>query len=94
LLWRNIDLSGIRELSIAATAPAREGFLGGTIEVRLGSPAGELVGQFDVTTATTAPGVIPVKASTTPRDLYVIVRNANAKAEEMTVSIATITFVK
>jgi hypothetical protein len=53
-----------------------------------------VLGQFEVTKATTAPGVVSIKASAAPRDLYVIVRNANAKAEEMTVSIATITFVK
>ena len=30
LVWRNIDLTGIRELRIAATAPIREGFKGGS----------------------------------------------------------------
>jgi cytochrome c len=60
LMWRNIDLTGIRELQIAATAP----------------------------------GVIALKPTSAPRDLYLVVRNSNAKAEEMTVSIATITFVK
>lgn len=94
LVWRNIDLTGIREMRIAATAPIREGFKGGTIEVRLGSLRGELVGQFDVTTATTMPGVIAIRTTTGPRDLYVIVGNATAKPEEMTVSIATITFAK
>jgi cytochrome c len=94
VMWRNIDLTGIRELRISATAPAREGFKGGTIEVRSGSPTGELLGQFAVTPATTAPGVIAVKPSAAPRDLYLVVRNPNAKPEEMTVSIATITFAK
>lgn len=94
LLWRNVDLTGIKELQIAATAPIREGFKGGTIEVRLGSLTGELVGQFEVTTATRTPGVIPVKPATTPKDLYVIVRSPGAKPDEMTISIATITFAK
>lgn len=48
LVFKNIDLSGIRALQIAAQAPAREGFKGGTIEVRLGSLVGELVGQATV----------------------------------------------
>jgi len=48
LVFRNLDLTGIRELRIAAQAPAREGFKGGTIEVRLGSLVGELVGQATI----------------------------------------------
>lgn len=48
LVFRNVDLTGVRELRIAAQAPAREGFKGGTIEVRLGSLVGELVGQATI----------------------------------------------
>jgi cytochrome c len=56
LVFRNVDLTGIRELRIAATAPAREGFTGGTIEVRVGSLAGELLGSLTVGAAgVTAP---------------------------------------
>jgi len=65
--------------------------------VRAGSVTGEMLGQFDVTpslAATTPPGVVQIKTPAGVRDLYVIVRNATAKPEEMTVSIATITFVK
>lgn len=48
LVFRNIDLTGIRELRIAAQAPSREGFKGGTIEVHLGAMVGELVGQVAI----------------------------------------------
>lgn len=94
LAWRNVDLTGITSLSIAATAPVREGFKGATLEVRLGSATGELLGQFDVTTRTTAPGVIALKPHAGASDLYIVVRNATAKPDELVVSVATITFAK
>jgi cytochrome c len=48
LVFKNVDLTGIRELQIAAQAPLREGFKGGTLEVRLGSLVGELLGQATI----------------------------------------------
>jgi cytochrome c len=48
IAFTKLDLTGIRQIALAAQAPAREGFLGGTIEVRLGSPTGAVVGQADV----------------------------------------------
>jgi cytochrome c len=48
LVFKNIDLSGIRELRIVAQAPNREGFKGGTLEVRVGGLAGDLVGQATI----------------------------------------------
>ena len=43
-----IDLSGVRALEVSATAPQADNFPGGTVEVRLGSPTGQLVGQAEV----------------------------------------------
>ncbi|TAK11664.1 MAG: PKD domain-containing protein [Acidobacteria bacterium] len=94
LVWRGIDLTGIRQVEISASVPAREGFKGGTVEVRTGSVTGELLGQFDVAATTTAPGVITLKTLTGPRDLYLVVRNATAKPDDMLVSIATLAFQK
>ena len=48
LVFTRLDLTGIRQIALAAQAPAREGFLGGTIEVRFGSPTAAVVGQADV----------------------------------------------
>jgi cytochrome c len=48
IVFTKLDLTGIRQIALAVQAPAREGFLGGTIEVRFGSPAGAIVGQADV----------------------------------------------
>ena len=46
--FKQIDLSGIQQLVIYATAFPAEGYIGGTVEIRLGDPAGELLGQVDI----------------------------------------------
>ena len=48
IAFKNIDLSTIKQLDLNVAANPREGFLGGTIEVRLGSPTGALIGQTAV----------------------------------------------
>ncbi|MEO6287630.1 MAG: PQQ-dependent sugar dehydrogenase [Dyadobacter sp.] len=46
--FKSIDLSGIQKLELNAAAQKREGSVGGTIEVRLDSPTGEIIGQQNV----------------------------------------------
>jgi cytochrome c len=46
--FNDIDLSGIRQIQFNASASARNGNVGGTIEVRLDSPTGELLGEVEV----------------------------------------------
>lgn len=46
--FRQFDLSGIKQLEFGAAAQRREGSAGGTIEVRLGSPTGPIIGQAEV----------------------------------------------
>jgi cytochrome c len=46
--FKDIDLSGIEKLELDASAQRREGSVGCTIEVRLDSPTGPLVGQEKV----------------------------------------------
>ncbi|SOD78141.1 PQQ-dependent sugar dehydrogenase [Spirosoma fluviale] len=43
--FRKLDLTGIKQLELTATAQRREGSSGGTIEVHLDSPTGPLVGE-------------------------------------------------
>ncbi|GAB2603185.1 hypothetical protein GCM10027190_58500 [Spirosoma areae] len=43
--FQQIDLTGIKQLEITAAAQRREGSAGGTIEVRLDSPTGPLIGE-------------------------------------------------
>ncbi|WP_221391123.1 PQQ-dependent sugar dehydrogenase [Dyadobacter sp. NIV53] len=46
--FKEIDLSGIQQLELNAAAQRREGSVGGTIEIRLDSPTGQLVGEQKV----------------------------------------------
>ena len=46
--FKDIDLTGIKQLALTATANPSQGFLGGIIEVRLDGPTGELIGQAEI----------------------------------------------
>ena len=48
LAYKNIDLTGVKQLELNVAANPREGCIGGTIEFRLGSPTGKLIGQLQV----------------------------------------------
>jgi cytochrome c len=49
--FKKIDMTGIKQLELTATAVDRTGNTGGNIEVRLDSPTGELLGQIEVKVA-------------------------------------------
>lgn len=51
IAFPGIDLTGIDSLDLNAAAQRREGSVGGTIEIRLDSPTGTLVGQHEVKVA-------------------------------------------
>ena len=46
--FKQLDLTGIPQLEISAMAFPMMGYLGGTIEVRLDNPDGELLGQVNI----------------------------------------------
>ena len=46
--YKNIDLSGVKQLAVSATANPSQGFAGGIIEVHLDRPDGELLGQAEI----------------------------------------------
>ena len=46
--YKNIDLTGIKQLGIMATANPSQGFAGGTMEIHLDSPDGALLGTGDI----------------------------------------------
>jgi cytochrome c len=48
LSFSEIDLTNIDKLELSAAAQKREGAVGGTIEVRLDSPTGQLIGKKEV----------------------------------------------
>ncbi|GAB4020766.1 PQQ-dependent sugar dehydrogenase [Spirosoma koreense] len=43
--FRQLDLTGIKQLELTASAQRREGSSGGTIEMHLGSPTGPVIGE-------------------------------------------------
>jgi len=48
IAFKNIDLTGVKQMEFAASANPGQGFIGGTIEIRLGSTTGALIGQTDI----------------------------------------------
>ncbi len=46
--FKNIDMTGIKQLELIARASPMQGNIGGTIEIRLDAPEGELIGQVEV----------------------------------------------
>lgn len=46
--FRQFDLSGVKQLELSAAAQRREGSAGGTIELRVGSPTGPVIGTVNV----------------------------------------------
>jgi cytochrome c len=46
--YKNIDLTGVKQLEINASANPSQGFTGGIIEAHLDGPTGELLGQVEV----------------------------------------------
>jgi cytochrome c len=46
--WKQIDLAGISQIELNASAQKREGSVGGKIEIRLDSPTGQLIGEQQV----------------------------------------------
>ncbi|GAB3957574.1 hypothetical protein GCM10028805_50530 [Spirosoma harenae] len=49
--FHKLDLTGIKKLDMNASAQRREGSAGGTVEVRLDSPTGPLIGETNVDVA-------------------------------------------
>ena len=46
--YKKIDFSGIQQIVISATAFPAMGYVGGTIEIRLDKPDGDLIGQTEI----------------------------------------------
>nr|WP_294793089.1 PQQ-dependent sugar dehydrogenase [uncultured Mucilaginibacter sp.] len=48
IVYKGVDMSGIKVLKLNARATSREGQPGGVVEVRLGSPTGQMIGRTEV----------------------------------------------
>ncbi|MEO6526974.1 MAG: ThuA domain-containing protein, partial [Gemmatimonadaceae bacterium] len=96
--FKQIDLTGISEVVIAATAPAQYA-VGGKVEVRVDSATGPLLGETEMLAASPGANTPPAQlhAALTPtsgmHDVYFVFRNEQAKAQQMMLIVLTATFV-
>ena len=88
-MFENIDLTGIGGVVCVATVPVNMlNAAGGTIEVRLGSPDGELIGTSEALTPVDGPirqvqpktAMIPIQGLTGRHDVYFVYRNEKVQS--------------
>jgi cytochrome c len=93
---KNIDLSGIKALNLFVLAPeAQVNAVGGKVEVRLGSPSGELIGESSMVKTTPALGQNPeilnialnTKDRNSPQDLYLVFVHPEIKDKTLMVLV-------
>nr|WP_089319559.1 ThuA domain-containing protein [Pontibacter ummariensis] len=100
IAFKNVDMSGINQLTFSAMASKEYGMTGGTIEVRLGSPDGELLGQSDPIMATSGAGPntppqqakASLKSATGFQDLYLVFKNDKAASGQMLFTVLNVLF--
>jgi cytochrome c len=110
--FKSLDMTGVKQVDLYVTVSPRNDAIGGSVEVRAGSPTGELLGQSEQMVPKEAEfrrppeGVNPVewrrqnatkaqvilKPTSGKQDLYFIFKNANAKGEEILMSVSEIEF--
>ena len=109
---KQLDLTGIQQIDVLSTINQRNGGIGGAVEIRLGSPTGELLGQSEKIGRKEGGGFRPpqgvnpidwrrqnanrakvkIKPTTGMQDLYFVFKNADAKGEQVLMSILEIEF--
>ena len=99
IAFKQLDLTGIKQLEIKAISSTQDSNPGGVIEIRLDSPAGALIGQTEVASAedggraaTAAPLKTDIKETAGVHDLYFVFKNANAKPIASLFSLTSIKF--
>jgi cytochrome c len=86
--YKQVDLTGIDQVMFAALASVEYGFVGGTVEIRIDSPTGTIIGQTPEIVPTTSsggqpkPAIVSAKLSTPDtsslHDVYFIFRNTKS----------------
>ena len=84
--FKNLDLTGIEKIAFTASAPQSQlNAAGGTIEIRLGSETGKLIGSVEVKRSSepssalmSAPITANIEAVTGFQDVYFVFKNENA----------------
>lgn len=109
---KQIDLTGIQQIDVLSAINQRNGGIGGAVEIRLGSPTGELLGQSEKIGRKEGGGfrppqgvnpiewrrqnanraIVKIKPTSGMQDLYFIFKNADAKGDQVLMSILEIEF--
>jgi cytochrome c len=98
-----VDLTGVSAVTFLATAPEQYKAVGGTVEVRLDSATGPLLGQTEEIRPMPGEGKpAQFRAALTPtaagaraaggHDVYFVFRNEQAKGEQLLFAVLTATF--
>ena len=95
--FKQLDLTGVSSVVFSGLAPAQRQAVGGTVEVRLDSATGPLLGASDVirpTDEAAPPGRFraAIKPTSGVHDLYFVFRNEQAKGEQFLYVLLTATF--
>ena len=91
-----IDLTGVLAVTFLAVAPAQYQAKGGTIEVRVDSATGALLGASEQIRSTTDQAPVrlrvPLQATSGIHDLYFVFRNPDASGDGFLFGVLTATF--
>lgn len=96
MVMKQIDLNGVSELIVSATAPKPQlNAVGGEVELRLGSPKGALIGKSKFLEATdkmdftpkavSVPIQLPANFDGKPQDVYAVFINSKSEGSLMVV---------
>ena len=98
--FKELDLQGIKQIELIVTTSVREENPGGTIELRLDSPAGMLVGSTEVSDVTdeilgekSAPRKIDLKPVTGLHTVYFVFKNSKSSPLTPLFSLSNIKFI-
>ena len=81
-VYKNIDLTGVKKATIIAYINPKDN-PGGTVEIRLDKPDGELLGQGSVTAPAMSRVTAALKPVTGHHDLYIVFKNSEVKDKSM-----------
>ena len=96
MVLNQVDLNGIKELQIAATAPKPQlNAAGGKVELRVGGVNGQWIGESKFLEASdkldfnptiiTAPINLPTNLASKPQDLYIVFANPKSETQSLMV---------
>ena len=81
-MYKNVDLTDVKKATIAAFINPKDN-LGGTVEVRIDKPDGQLLGQVNISGAGVSQATTALAPVTGHHDLYLVFKNSTARDKSM-----------